>query len=672
MVKLTLIFFILIIVCSLSVTLVKSQATGSWPMFSGDLTHSARSLSTVPATSQSLWVKATDGQVRSSVAIVDNVLYTGTFGGYVYALDAATGATVWSTKTGDNVWSSPAVANGLVYIGSNDFSFYALDAQTGSTVWSVATGGAVWSSPAVVGNVVYVGSTDDKFYAFNAQTGAEVWSYATQGEIRSSPVVVGDVVYFGSQDGYLYALDAGTGSLIWRSPTNDGDTYTNSSPAYADGVVYIGSTDKNVYAFDAGTGSQVWSYQTDDKVSSSPALSNGLLYIGSEGGTLYCLTAQSGSLVWSKPLGSKIFAPPTLADGKVLIGTYGSGGVLYVLNAQSGNIVWSYDVQGSVFAPMVAVNGAIFVGAYDKNIYAFGNYQPSALSETPTPAPSTSSNPSPTIAPSTNTNLTTTVWTPQPANALVAPVVAAVGVAVASAAVAAVSTQGVPTDKLAREFQKVLPSGVKSWLSSFIISKRKLKVEEKTGAVFKPTKTELVVYAVAIGLLTLSFAYVKVDQLAEIFIILPTFFATSILVGFAKTFILIAISRYKRVWTEYKLWYFGIVMFVLTTLLLKTPFSTPARYVSYSPKYTPEVGKTLAVASVLLSLSFAGLFFALLVSGFVLIGSTGLAMCVIDALFGTFPFPPMYGRLIFNASKKQWLILFLATLSVYLLWLFLA
>ena len=204
------------------------------------------------------------------------------------------------------------------------------------------------------------------------------------------------------------------------------------------------------------------------------------------------------------------------------------------------------------------------------------------------------------------------------------------------------------------------------------MSKRKLKVEEKTGSVFKPTKTEVLVYVVAIALLTLSFAYVKVEQLSDILVILPTFFATSILVVFSKTFISIVYSRYKGVWTEYKIWYLGIALFLITTFALKTPFSKPARSVSYSPKFTPKMGATLAVISILLSLAFAAMFLGLLAGGFVLIGSAGLAMCIIDALFDTFPVSPMNGKRVFDFSKKVWLLLFVTTLTIYLLWLFLA
>ena len=60
--------------------------------------------------------------------------------GNVYALNASTGAKLWSFATGGQVYSSPAVANGVVYIGSFDGNVYALNASTGAKLWSFATG----------------------------------------------------------------------------------------------------------------------------------------------------------------------------------------------------------------------------------------------------------------------------------------------------------------------------------------------------------------------------------------------------------------------------------------------------------------------------------------------------------------------------------------------------
>src|SRR5438552_726876 len=47
----------------------------------------------------------------------------------------------WVAPTGDIVFSSAAVVNGVVYVGSFDDKLYALDAATGGVHWTTATSG---------------------------------------------------------------------------------------------------------------------------------------------------------------------------------------------------------------------------------------------------------------------------------------------------------------------------------------------------------------------------------------------------------------------------------------------------------------------------------------------------------------------------------------------------
>ena len=70
-------------------------------------------------------------------------------------------------------------------------------------------------------------------------------------------------------------------------------------------------------------------------------------------------------------------------------------------------------------------------------------------------------------------------------------------------------------------------------------------------------------------------------------------------------------------------------------------------------------------------LAFAAFFFVLLISGFTLIGSTGLAMCVILAFLDTFPVAPMNGKAIYGYSKLLWVLLFAVALTLYGSWLIL-
>jgi hypothetical protein len=293
---------------------------------------------------------------------------------------------------------------------------------------------------------------------------------------------------------------------------------------------------------------------------------------------------------------------------------------------------------------------------------AFGSSLPPGASSSPSILPIPSSG-----------DVTKTAWVPTPANGAAASIFAITAVSIASLVFAAVSNApGTASGffcKLIDKIREVIPDTIKKWLEDFIASKRKLKVDEKTGSPYLPTKSEAIVYGLSILFSTFAFSYVKVNNLDQILIIIPTFFATSILVSFARTYILTVYTRRKGVWTEYKLWPFGVGLFLLSTLAFRTPFSSPTRTVRHSKNFTPKLAGLLSLAAIFITLGFGAFFFVLYNNGFALIGGTGLAMCLISAFFDTFPFKPMGGSDVYKYNKALWGFLFVITLTLYVLWM---
>lgn len=292
---------------------------------------------------------------------------------YENTLDAANVANLglqWRDTTGGPVTSSPAIVNGIVYVGSYDAYVYAFNAATGAKLWRYKTGAAIVSSPAVADGIVYIPSTDGYLYALNATTGTEVWRYAIE-ESVSSPTVVDGVVYVGSVNG-LYAIDAANGTKRWSFATSD---EFESSPAVANGVVYVGSDDDDVYALNASTGAELWHFVTDGGVSSSPTVYNNFLYVGSDDERLYCLDAMNGTELWNFSTtpndGSGVVSSPTVVDGVVYVGYPGEG--VFALNAFGGGVIWGDTIDalgGDVEGEPIVVNGVVYVGSTDHNFYA--------------------------------------------------------------------------------------------------------------------------------------------------------------------------------------------------------------------------------------------------------------------------------------------------------------
>jgi len=264
------------------------------------------------------------------------------------------------------------------------------------------------------------------------------------------------------------------------------------------------------------------------------------------------------------------------------------------------------------------------------------------------------------------------VWVPPAEGALAAGLVTVGLTSVVSAIGSAVANpETLQSGTVAQKFVDLLPEILKKWLHDFISSKRKLTISKKAGHALKLTKLEIASYTVASVVLTLAFAYAKAQTLNEILLVLPTVFATSIVVGFVKSFVEEAIARKLGVWTEHRLWYFGLALFVFSTLVFRAPFSSPSRNINYSQQFTKRSLGLVSAASVFIGLVFAVIFYIMFINGFTLIGSIGMVMSLTIAFFEALPIPPMSGKDIYNWSKSLWTGLFIATFSLYALCLLL-
>jgi outer membrane protein assembly factor BamB len=58
--------------------------------------------------------------------VADGLVYVGSAGGDVYAVDTATGRQRWKFPTGSRVSSSPTVADGVVYAANSEGNLYAV------------------------------------------------------------------------------------------------------------------------------------------------------------------------------------------------------------------------------------------------------------------------------------------------------------------------------------------------------------------------------------------------------------------------------------------------------------------------------------------------------------------------------------------------------------------
>jgi outer membrane protein assembly factor BamB len=148
------------------------------------------------------------GQSGGTAAVLGDVLYVGTMGNEVRAINWRKGTEVWKykPKRAQAFYSSPAVTDKYVVIGGRDNLVHCIDRQKGTQVWAFPTKSKVDSSPVVVGDRVVVGSLDGHLYVLALATGQELQKVKLDGPVSASPVVVGGRVLIGTQKGTLYCL----------------------------------------------------------------------------------------------------------------------------------------------------------------------------------------------------------------------------------------------------------------------------------------------------------------------------------------------------------------------------------------------------------------------------------------------------------------------------------
>ena len=166
-----------------------------------------------------LWARAL-GDIDSEITVLGSVVYVGTSGGTVHALDAVTGADLWAAPfvTGDGpvkgaIWPNFGTTQVLF---STNTRLWALDNQgaTYSMLWSEAS--IPDPSPPVAlpynGTAyAWVGSSDGRLYQLDIDGATPAVTFLTLGDgsaTTGSPAVdtINDIAYVGAEDGRLYAI----------------------------------------------------------------------------------------------------------------------------------------------------------------------------------------------------------------------------------------------------------------------------------------------------------------------------------------------------------------------------------------------------------------------------------------------------------------------------------
>jgi outer membrane protein assembly factor BamB len=249
-------------------------------------------------------------QRRAGTAAATGV-FTATFRGVVYAVNAADGALAWRRPVGVSLAPSGAVPidDDLLLIDSRDGELVRVNASTGALIWRtpVEEADAQVFEPVVAGDRVLVASESGRLWSFDATSGARIGSATFAQPLRCGVAVAGEGarVYVVGQQSSLYTLDA-------ASLECQGVRYTAHAPgsivtpplAIGDRVILIENTGAETSRLsvlateDSGeVGSQLGEWRLEGVVSTPAFVSGRRFLVTTESGAVYLFevsAAQEG------------------------------------------------------------------------------------------------------------------------------------------------------------------------------------------------------------------------------------------------------------------------------------------------------------------------------------------------------------------------------------------
>jgi eukaryotic-like serine/threonine-protein kinase len=243
---------------------VFSEAKGRWiagPIFVDDLIIAPNADKAVYALNKNgllQWKFETNGaNWAQPTADADNV-YVSSMDHYVYALRIKDGKKIWSTDLGGSVVHSQILGeDGVLYLGTLGSELIAVNSKSGNVLWKAKTSGSIWGKVVLNNGTIFTGDQSGKISAFSADSGTALWSVDAGGPVIGGGAVVGDALVFATETGTLVSVDF-SGKKVWNV-TVGGKLY---SDVLFTGDNIIGAatgTDKIMQAFDK-EGKEIWGF----------------------------------------------------------------------------------------------------------------------------------------------------------------------------------------------------------------------------------------------------------------------------------------------------------------------------------------------------------------------------------------------------------------------------
>lgn len=272
------------------------------------------------------------------------------------------GTELWGFRSGAGFAAPPLVRDGVVYAGSLGGVLHALDLGSGAERWRYDAGEEIGAAPLWVNGLVVVATFQDSVIAVDARDGAWKWHHRRDQRegftIRgcSRPVLAKGLLLAGYSDGFVAALDPATGAAKWERKVAPAGDYLDVDGLAADGkAVYAAAYSGAIVALDPETGKTLWEQKAPG---ASRLLADGAQVYAVTTSSVLALSAASGRQRWKQDLGGvPAGSPARLGQRLAVPNTRG----LALFDPGSGRLLRVFDPGTGVSAAPAVLGGRAYV-----------------------------------------------------------------------------------------------------------------------------------------------------------------------------------------------------------------------------------------------------------------------------------------------------------------------
>jgi outer membrane protein assembly factor BamB len=180
-------------------------------------------------TGKLVWKFTAKAGLWGTPVVEKDILYIASMDHFLYALKASDGSQVWATDLGASSVATPLLtSDGMLFVGTLGNQMVAVQKASGAVIWKFDTTGAVWATPVLKDGMVFFGDLSNKIYALSSKEGTIAWSGDAPGPIVAAPAVISDGMAFVCETGEVLLVGF-KNERSWTDKVANGKLY--STPA---------------------------------------------------------------------------------------------------------------------------------------------------------------------------------------------------------------------------------------------------------------------------------------------------------------------------------------------------------------------------------------------------------------------------------------------------------